>query len=80
MKGRVYVAPPGGGAFDRGVTTTRAGDSFGYPETLEGLRPTESTPPCQGVRKWSRVFPPPKVSGGGPTCALLIRSPPPAFG
>ena len=81
MRGRVYLGPQG--AIEWGVTPGRGGaDSFGCPETLEGLRPTESTPPCQGVLKWLRVFPscPPTPSTEGRGAALPRRFSGPAAG
>jgi hypothetical protein len=79
MKGRVYLAPEG--ALDGGVAATRAGDSFGCPASLEGLRPTESTPPCQVALKCERgVFSPPTPSTEGRGVALPRRFSGPAAG
>ena len=52
------------------------------PRSLEGLRPTESTPPCQVALKWERgdFSSPPTLSGSGRDAARLRRFSGPAAG
>lgn len=80
MKGRVYLA-----LTRKAIRWWRSryagGRLLWVPRSPEGLRPTESTPPCQVAFKCERgLFFPPTPSTEGPGAARLRRFSDPAVG
>ncbi len=79
MKGRVYLAPTGAIRWWR--SRYAVGRLLWVPRSLEGLRPTESTPPCQVAFKCeSGLCFPPTPSTGERDVARLRRFSGPAVG